>query len=487
MESKQRRSVAGRRAGIIGVSALSLVALAALPGYADVVRNEVVSSGGVENQLQLLEGQTASVLYYVKATGGTCDAADGSALTISIDAPSGLTATPSSLRFTSCDTRQSVLFGATAPGTYDIPAVRTTDTVGTYSTGPTALKVKVSGDKDRDGVADGLDNCPTTANAGQADSDGDNIGDACDTATPPVNKAPVVAVAANDATGNEGDSLTTSGRFSDPDGDLLALTANPSVGQFADNGDGSWTWRLATDDDVALASISVTADDGKGGSAQDAFDYSAANVAPKLSLSANSGDAFGCSVNMAGGWNDPGVADTHSGGFVWADGGSSALGTENPFTVGRSFTNAGTYAATATLADDDGGSDTRTVEHRVFNKPSTVMQPITGTGTGAGTPRLFKLGSTIPVKITVSDCAGAAVSSLAPTVSLVKIDNSPDGTSVETVSTANPTAGTNMRYSADGQLYIYNLGTKGLTAGDYRVKISDPTFPSVVIAGFGIK
>jgi len=36
------------------------------------------------------------------------------------------------------------------------------------------------GDQDDDGVADGLDNCPTTANADQADQDHDGMGDVCD-------------------------------------------------------------------------------------------------------------------------------------------------------------------------------------------------------------------------------------------------------------------------------------------------------------------
>jgi hypothetical protein len=40
-------------------------------------------------------------------------------------------------------------------------------------------------DMDSDGVLDASDNCPTTANAGQEDSDGDCLGDACEPPPPP--------------------------------------------------------------------------------------------------------------------------------------------------------------------------------------------------------------------------------------------------------------------------------------------------------------
>jgi hypothetical protein len=40
-------------------------------------------------------------------------------------------------------------------------------------------------DDDNDGVADGVDNCPLTSNPDQADFDHDGIGDTCDSQTGP--------------------------------------------------------------------------------------------------------------------------------------------------------------------------------------------------------------------------------------------------------------------------------------------------------------
>jgi hypothetical protein len=50
-----------------------------------------------------------------------------------------------------------------------------------------------------------------------------------------------------------------------------------------------------------------------------------------------------------------------------------------------------------------------------------------------------------------------------------------------------PDQGTSMRYtgSPDYQ-YIYNLGTKGRSAGDYSVTVSDPTIAPVT-AGISMK
>ena len=65
-----------------------------------------------------------------------------------------------------------------------------------------------------DGVCDDIDNCPTVANADQADSDGDGVGDACDNCTNIANPR----VAANFLSTNQWATLTGGQRDDDHDG-----------------------------------------------------------------------------------------------------------------------------------------------------------------------------------------------------------------------------------------------------------------------------
>jgi PKD repeat protein len=240
--------------------------------------------------------------------------------------------------------------------------------------------------------------------------------------------------------------------------------------------------------------VTVTASDGEHTSATQTFNWTAANVAPVVgTVGVTASDA--CSVDLSAAFTDQGSGDTHDSSIDWGDGSAT---TDSHFDVidtkivtgSHTYSSAGTYTAAVTVTDDNAGTDTESAAagFDTMNTPSAIMQPINA----AGTRSVFKLGSTIPVKITVKDCGGNAVTSLAPTVTLYKLDGVPNPGDLETATTTVPTNGLNMRWS--DTLYIYNLSTKlsqqtgaALTAGSYRVAVTDDSFFDRTTADFELK
>ncbi len=109
-------------------------------------------------------------------------------------------------------------------------------------------------------------------------SDGDG-GTKQDSFTVTVNNvAPVVADSAADATGSEGNTLTTQGRFSDVPADTISVSTTSTTGTLVDNREGSWSWSLPTTDQVARGSVTVTARDDNGDTVTDTFEYEAVDV-----------------------------------------------------------------------------------------------------------------------------------------------------------------------------------------------------------------
>jgi len=96
---------------------------------------------------------------------------------------------------------------------------------------------------------------------------------------------------------------------------------------------------------------------------------------------------------------------------------------------------------------------------------SGILQPINSDNSS-----IFKLGSTVPVKFQLTGDSSAITDAKA-TLSVAKVTNNVEGTYVEAASTASADSGSTFRYDSTTKQYIFNWGTKGQTAGTYRLKI----------------
>lgn len=110
---------------------------------ADNVQNDVVAGGNDT----FTAGGSTTVNYRIAANSGDgqtgCNAADGSSAIVTINAPAGVTPTPSSLTFTSCGTDKEVVFSSSTPGDYDITVTVSDSGTGTYGTNPAKLTLHV--------------------------------------------------------------------------------------------------------------------------------------------------------------------------------------------------------------------------------------------------------------------------------------------------------------------------------------------------------
>lgn len=522
-------------------AATSLALVGSGLAFADTINDSI---NGNQSVLVVPSGGTAtattgSASIDINAQGGDgdsgCNIDSGEKLTLTLTAPAGVTVSPSVLEFRACGNAgaQSVSITAAAGATEgaiaaSFPLAPNTTNVSSETGGSYVnnVNIPVKLDNDGDGVANGSDNCVNVANATQTDTDGDGLGDACDStpsgAVPVVDTdgdtvpdssdncpnaentsqtdsdgdgignacdsnafAPVVGMQAGAANGSEGTTgnPTTTGSFTDADGNgTLAINkvanadGTPSAGTVVDNEDGTFSWSHTTTDDDS-GSVSVSASDGEHTAVTQTFTWTASNVAPVIT-SVTQTRSGACAVALAANYTDAGSADSHDVTVLWNDDSTS---------LARSFTTAGTYSAIVTVTDDDGGADAEGVtDVRAYNRPSAVMAPINTSGTRSS----FKIGSTIPVKITVMGCDGNQVTTLSPAVHLEQNDTTADVALNETSITEVATNGKSMGWSTDK--YIYNLSSKAsqfhngtaLTTGTYTVSANHATFEKPVKAAF---
>jgi hypothetical protein len=148
-----------------------------------------------------------------------------------------------------------------------------------------------------------------------------------------------------------------------------------------------------------------------------------------------------------------------------ASDGESGLANDPSGTFAIDTSSVGPKTTTRIVADNTGHSAIRSCTTQVVYAYSGLLQPVNSDGTS-----VFKAGSTIPVKMALTDAAGQPLSGAVAHLTLAKVSGSVVGTEQEAVSTSAATTGTLFR--ATGDQYMFNLSTKGLAAGTWRLKVA---------------
>lgn len=93
---------------------------------------------------------------------------------------------------------------------------------------------------------------------------------------------------------------------------------------------------------------------------------------------------------------------------------------------------------------------------------SGVLQPLNNDGSS-----VYTIGRDIPVKFRLKDAGGSYVGTAAAELYLVK----PDGTEVKAQASGNSNLDNKFRYDAKDSQYLFNMTTRGLTPGVWKLKI----------------
>ena len=168
------------------------------------------------------------------------------------------------------------------------------------------------------------------------------------------NVAPSVD-AGPDAEINEGTVFSRTGSFTEPGEDTHTAIVNYGDGSgeqlLALNPDKTFTLSHEYADD-GVFTVTATVTDNDGGEGSGTVIVTVNNVPPTVEAGPDQTVDEGETINFAGSFNDPGIADTHTIQWDFGDGGT-ASDTLAPTHI---YDTAGTYTVTLNVTDDDGGA-----------------------------------------------------------------------------------------------------------------------------------
>jgi hypothetical protein len=125
----------------------------------------------------------------------------------------------------------------------------------------------------------------------------------------------------------------------------------------------------------------------------------------------------------------------------------------------------GTTPVICKAADAHGNQATGSFQVQVQYRWSGFLQPINADGSS-----VFKLGSTIPVKFRLSG-ASAGIRNAVAKLSLARISSRITGKVVETVPACAANSSNAFRYDRTSGQYVFNLGTRNLSKGTWRLSL----------------
>lgn len=489
--------------------------------HADNVSNDVGASG----VKTITAGEETVINYHIHATGGSCDAADGSSATVTVNETAGVSVSTRSLNFQTCGVGQPVTFASTTAGDYLI-TVSVADTAGRYNTTPAAFTLKVNpaptppantapSVPDKPAISEGVSPNNTgmfsLSWAASTDAEGNPItytverrnSAAGATFTPVASSiTPNSHVFAADNAESEGTWVyrvkasdgSLSSNYSDSSDPVVVdmtapnapVAAASSTASFTDAAGGNW-WRGSVSVGFTTPNGDPALADGSAGSGVNASTLAGPQSFSTTGLHSGSGTVKDHAGNLSAAGTLP----------VWVDADAPTASftncPTNPVAMGSSHTvnwtaeDVGSGLATAgsgsvpldttsvgpkivpgpAPADNVGNTGTApSCSYSVVYSSTGVLQPINSNGSS-----VFKIKSTIPVKIQLTgDSAGTPNGKF--TISLSKLAGTIWGTDDESVISTSAHSGTTMRYDSSADQYIFNFGTSKITAGTYRVTVT---------------
>jgi hypothetical protein len=241
------------------------------------------------------------------------------------------------------------------------------------------------------------------------------------------------------------------------------FSAATLAAKYATQGAFVSTWNASVDTQVALGYL-LAADAPKL-----KFSAAATQVIPKSPLTVTANDQA-----ITYGAADPSFTSQITG-FVGSDT-SAVLDTAPVCGVAGAHSAPGSYPIVCSGGADDSYTFTYQAGTLSVTYAFGGFLPPISNGT-------VKPGTTIPVKFTLTNAAGAVVTTAHGTVSTAKVVAGVPGPEVPGTSATTPRDGDAIRFDRGANTYIFNLSVKGFGAGTYRITVTldDGTTHSVLI------